>query len=135
MSEGINTTMLFGNLGADPELRHTSGGPVLKMRLATNEVWFDKDKNEKKERTEWHNVTVFGRRAEGLHKVLSKGSRIFVNGRLRTSTYEKDGVKHYFTEIVATDIILAGGARPSTNGFVPRVPQPAAPSASSEAPF
>src|SRR5215813_8869547 len=80
MSEGLNLVTLFGNLGADPELMHTAGGPLLKMRLATTEVYFDKEK-KRQERTEWHTVKMWGRRAEGLSKILGKGSRIFAKGR------------------------------------------------------
>ncbi|MEZ4224196.1 MAG: single-stranded DNA-binding protein [Polyangiaceae bacterium] len=109
MAEGLNRVMLLGNLGADPELRMTSGGQaVLKMRLATSETYFDRNR-VKQERTEWHNVVVWGKRAEALGKFLTKGSRLFVEGGLRTSSYEdRDGNKRYRTEIVANNIILAG---------------------------
>ncbi len=111
MAEGLNKVMLLGNLGADPELRMTSGGQaVLKLRLATSESYMDRNRN-RQERTEWHRVVVWGKRAEALNKILSKGSRIFVEGGLRTSSYEdKDGNKRYTTEIVASEIILAGRA-------------------------
>ena len=80
MAEGLNRVLLLGNLGADPELRMTNGGQsVLKMRLATSESYLDRNR-ERKERTEWHNVVVWGRRAEALSKFLSKGSRLFVVG-------------------------------------------------------
>lgn len=110
--EGLNRVFLLGNLGADPELRVTSGGAaVLKMRLATSESYVDRN-NERKERTEWHNVVVWGRRAEALSKFLSKGARLFVEGGLRTSSYEdREGQKRYRTEIVASKIILAGSKR------------------------
>ena len=110
MAEGLNRVMLLGNLGADPELRMTSGGQaVLKMRLATSETYFDKNR-VKQERTEWHNVVVWGKRAEALGKFLTKGSRLFIEGGLRTSNYEdRDGNKRYRTEIVANNIILSGG--------------------------
>jgi single-strand DNA-binding protein len=107
MGDGLNAVTLFGNLGADPELKRTSAGPVLKLRLATSEVWFDKEQ-QKKTRTEWHSITVFGRRAEGLAKILFKGSRMLVQGRLATSSYEREGQKHQRTEIIATDVCLAG---------------------------
>lgn len=108
MAEGLNRVMLLGNLGADPELRMTSGGQaVLKLRLATSETYLDRNK-VRQERTEWHGVVVWGRRAEALAKILSKGSRIFVEGRISTSSYEKEGQKHYRTEIVANNIILGG---------------------------
>ncbi len=109
MTEGLNRVYLCGNLGADPELRVTPGGQaVLKLRLATNESYLDRN-NVRQERTEWHRVTVWGRRAEALGKILQKGGAIFVEGRLQTSSYEKDGEKRYSTEVVANNIILAGG--------------------------
>lgn len=110
MAEGLNRVMLLGNLGADPELRMTSGGQaVLKLRLATTETYLDKNRS-RQERTEWHNVVIWGKRAEALSKILSKGSRIFVEGGLRTSSYDdRDGNKRYRTEIVSTNILLQGG--------------------------
>lgn len=111
MAEGLNRVMLLGNLGADPELRVTPGGqPVLKLRLATTESYLDKS-NTRQERTEWHSITVWGKRGEALSKILSKGSSIFVEGSIRTSSYEKDGEKRYRTEVVAQNIILSGGRR------------------------
>lgn len=112
--------MLLGNLGADPDLRTTDGGQaILKLRLATSESYLDRN-NERQERTEWHSVTVWGKRGEGLAKILSKGSRIFVEGALRTSSYEKNGEKRYSTEIHAINVILAGDRRES--GESPRQP-------------
>lgn len=110
MSEGLNKCMLIGNLGADGELRFTqSGQAVLNLRLAINETYLDKDKN-RRERVEWVSVTVWGKRAEGLSKILRKGSSIFVEGSLRTSSYDdRDGAKRYKTEVVANNILLAGG--------------------------
>jgi single-strand DNA-binding protein len=132
MSEGLNLVTLFGNLGADPELKATSAGPVLKLRLATNQAWFDKEKQQKQERTEWHNITVFGRRAEGLSKILSKGMRILVQGRLSTSSYEKDGQKREKTEVIADDICLGGGR---SNGALSRPPMVEASVGASDLPF
>jgi single-strand DNA-binding protein len=111
MAEGLNRVMLLGNLGADPELRMTQGGQaVLKIRLATSETYVDKNR-QRQERTEWHSVVIWGKRAEALAKILTKGSRIFVEGGLRTSTYDdRDGNKRYRTEIVASNILLQGGA-------------------------
>lgn len=130
MAEGLNRVMLLGNLGADPELKMTqSGQAVLKLRLATTETYLDKNQ-ARQERTEWHSVTLWGKRGEALAKFLTKGERIFVEGSLRTSSYEKNGEKRYSTEVNATNIILAGrGAgqasadRPATT---PQSPAPAA---------
>jgi single-strand DNA-binding protein len=117
MAEGLNRVMLLGNLGADPELRMTNGGQaVLKLRLATSETYLDRNK-VRQERTEWHSVVVWGKRAEALNKILSKGSRIFIEGGLRTSSYDdREGHKRYKTEVVASNIILAGGARGGGGG-------------------
>lgn len=109
MADGLNRVMLLGNLGADPELKMTgSGQAVLKMRLATTESYLDRNK-VRQEKTEWHNVVLWGKRAEALGKFLTKGSRLFVEGGLRTSSYDdRDGNKRYKTEVVATNVILAG---------------------------
>src|ERR1700690_750704 len=111
MPEGLHRGMLLRNLGADPELRVTPGGqPVLKLRLAANETYMDRN-NVRQERTEWHRVTVWGRRAEALGKILQKGDSLFVEGRLQTSSYEKNGEKRYSTEVVANNIVLPGSGR------------------------
>jgi single-strand DNA-binding protein len=111
MAEGLNRVMLLGNLGADPELRVTPGGQaILKLRLATNESYMDRN-NVRQERTEWHRVTIWGRRAEALGKILTKGDSLFVEGRLQTSSYEKNGEKRYSTEVVANNIVLPGRGR------------------------
>jgi single-strand DNA-binding protein len=111
MADGLNKVMLLGNLGADPELRVTQGGQaILKLRLATTESYLDKN-NTRQERTDWHSVTVWGKRGEALAKILAKGSSLFVEGRIQTSSYEKDGKKQYRTDIVANNIILTGRGR------------------------
>ena len=108
----MNKVILFGNLGADPELRVTPGGTaVLKLRVATTESYKDKQTNAWKERTEWHRVTVWGKRGESLAKILSKGSKVLIEGSLRTSSYEKDGEKRYSTEVNAMDVRLGGKAK------------------------
>lgn len=125
MSEGLNKVLLFGNIGAEPELRQTQGGPMLKLRLATNEVYFDKEK-KKHERVEWHSIRMFGRRAEALSSLLHKGEQVLVDGRLSTSSYEKEGQKHYKTDIVANDVYLTGSRRGlPTNGALPPLRAPA----------
>src|SRR5262245_5925838 len=112
MADGLNRVMLLGNLGADPELRFTQGGQaVLHMRLATTESYLDKDK-VRRERTDWHNVVVWGKRGEALAKILAKGSSLFVEGSLRTSSYDdREGNKRYKTEVIANNILLTGRGR------------------------
>jgi single-strand DNA-binding protein len=107
--DGLNRVMLLGNLGADPELRMTGGGQaVLNLRLATTESYLDKNK-ARQERTEWHNVVVWGKRAEGLNKILKKGDRLFIEGGVRTTSYDdRDGNKRYKTDVVAQNVILNG---------------------------
>jgi len=111
MAEGLNRVMLIGNLGADPDLKfgQSGGDGILKLRVATTESYFDKRSNERKDRTDWHNVTLFGKRGEALSRMLKKGSRIYVEGRIETRSYEKDGQKHYVTDVVALNVILLDG--------------------------
>lgn len=132
MSEGLNRVMLLGNVGADPELRYTASGfPVLNIRLATNESYLDKNRDTQ-ERVEWHNVVIWGARAEGLCRVLSKGDCIFIEGALRTTSYEKDGIKRYRTEVVARELRFTGRRHPPAPQ-VDDVPPPDTPTMS-EAP-
>jgi single-strand DNA-binding protein len=109
MAEGLNRVMLLGSVGQDPELRVlNNGGTVLTIRLATNERV--KVRDEWKEQTEWHSVVVFGSRAEALSRLLSKGSKIFVEGSLQTRSWEdRGGNKRWKTEIKAQKVIFAGG--------------------------
>lgn len=107
---GLNKVMLIGRLGRDPEIRYSQQGTaVVNFPLATNEQWTDKNTGEKQEKTEWHRVVSFGKPAEILEKYLSKGSQVYVEGRLQTRNYEKDGQTHYTTEIVVTDFTFLGG--------------------------
>ena len=106
----INKVILIGRLGRDPELRKTTaGGAVVNFSLATSETWKDKTTGEKQERTEWHRVVVWGRLAEICAEYLTKGSAAYVEGKLRTSTYERDGVKHSKTEVIADEVKFLGG--------------------------
>ena len=113
-SNGLNRAQIFGRIGADPELRFTQGGrAVLNFRVATDESWKDGD-GKVQEHTEWHSVVYWGARAEALNKIIGKGSQVLVEGRLRTSSWEKDGQKHWKTEIHGDDIKL--GASPKGAG-------------------
>jgi single-strand DNA-binding protein len=118
MAEGLNRVTLIGNLGQDPELRYTqSNQGVLSLRIATTESYFDNTTKERKERTEWHSVVIWGKRGEALSKILSKGSRICIEGRLQTRTWEdKTGSKRYSTEVVANNVILLGGRNEAGGG-------------------
>ncbi len=108
MSRGVNKVILIGHLGADPEVRYTANGTaVAKLRLATSETYTDKSGN-RQEMTEWHNVTAWGKLAEICGQYLAKGRLVYIEGRLRTTSYEKDGVKRYTTEIVARDMAMLG---------------------------
>lgn len=108
MTDGLNRATLLGNLGADPELRITPGGQaVCRIRLATGYSYLDKN-NVRQETTEWHTLSIWGRRGEALAKLLKKGDRIYLEGRLRTAEYEKDGQKHWSTEVVVERAVLCG---------------------------
>jgi single-strand DNA-binding protein len=100
----INKAIIYGNLTRDPEMKALpSGQNVTSMSIATNRTWNDKD-GKKQEATEYHNVVVFGKQAENCAKYLTKGSGAYVEGRLQTRSWEKDGVKQYRTEIVAETV-------------------------------
>jgi single-strand DNA-binding protein len=138
MTDGINKVLLLGNLGDDPELRSTATGQaLLRMRVATTESFLDANK-QRRERTEWHTVVLWGKRAEPLSKILQKGSRVLIEGRIHTSSYEKDGTKRTTTEVVADDLWLAGDARRAPGVRVappPPLPVSPPPSAADDVPF
>ena len=117
MARGINKVILIGNLGRDPETRYTQGGsPVTNFSVATSESWRDKQSGDQQERTEWHNVVCFARLAEIAGEYLKKGSKVYIEGSLRTSDWERDGQKHYRTEVIARDMQMLdsrGGAAPT----------------------
>jgi len=117
MAGGVNKVILVGYLGADPDMRYTpSGQGVCELRLATSESWNDKN-GQRQERTEWHRIVVWGKRAEVCSKYLAKGRQVFVEGRIQTRNYDdKDGNKRYITEIIANDVQFLGGGSKEGGG-------------------
>ncbi len=106
-AKGLNKVMLIGRLGKDPDVKYTQSGlAIVNFTLATNEDWPDKATGERKERTEWHNIVVFGKLGEICGKYLSKGKQVYVEGRIQTRSWEQDGTTRYKTEIVATDMLM-----------------------------
>jgi single-strand DNA-binding protein len=107
---GVNKVIIVGRLGRDPEVRYTPDGTaVTNLSVATSLEWKDKKTGEKKGKTEWHRVVVFRKLAELCGEYLSKGRQVYVDGRLQTRSWEKDGQTHYTTEIVANDVQFLGG--------------------------
>jgi single-strand DNA-binding protein len=107
---GVNKVILVGNLGQDPEIRYMSDGTaVTTFRIATSETWKDKQSGEKKEQTEWHRIVAWRRLGEICGEYLSKGSQVYVEGKLQTRSWEKDGVTRYTTEIVASTVQFLSG--------------------------
>lgn len=109
--KGVNKVILVGNLGKDPEVKYTpQGTPVAKFTLATGDRFKDKDGNWQ-DRTEWHNITAWSRTAEIVGEYLKKGSKVYIEGSLRTHSWEdkQTGQKKYMTEIVVNDLVLLGG--------------------------
>jgi single-strand DNA-binding protein len=104
-SRGVNKVILVGNIGKDPETRYLpSGGAVTNVTLATSETWKDKNTGQPQEKTEWHRVVFFNRLAEVVNEYVRKGSKLYIEGSLRTRSWEQDGVTRYATEIVANEM-------------------------------
>jgi len=105
----MNKAILIGNLGRDPEISYTPGGmTIAKFSLATSERRKNKNTGEMKEHTDWHRITVFGRLAEICKDCLSKGRQVCIEGRIQTNSWEKDGIKRYTTEIIASKMKMLG---------------------------
>jgi single-strand DNA-binding protein len=133
--KSVNKVILIGNLGKDPEVKYTpQGTPVAKLTLATNERYKDKG-GEWQDRTEWHNVVLWQRLAEIAGEYLKKGSKVYIEGRLQTRSWDdkQTNQKRYMTEVVANDLVLLGGrgeggesARGAAagNSFDQRTPEP-----------
>ena len=117
MARGINKVILIGNLGADPEVRYTpNGNAVVSVNLATSSAWKDKQTGELQERTEWHRVVFFNRLAEIVSEYLHKGSKLYIEGSLRTRKWiDKNNVERYTTEIIANEMQMLDGRGASQN--------------------
>ncbi len=114
---GVNKVIIIGRLGKDPEIKYTGAGtPVCQLSVATSREWKNKDTDEKESETEWHRVTVWGKSAEHCNNYLSKGRQVYVEGRLRTSSYEQDGVKKWSTEIVSEIVQFLGDRNDKSEG-------------------
>jgi single-strand DNA-binding protein len=145
MARGVNKVILVGTCGQDPEVRHLpNGNAVTNLSLATSEQWTDKQTGQKVEKTEWHRVSLFGKVAEIAGEYLRKGSQVYIEGKLQTREWEKDGIKRYTTEIVVDmqgTLQLLGGrlqaaqqGQISDSGYQHSSPRPhAAPQAQREA--
>jgi single-strand DNA-binding protein len=104
-TRGVNKVILVGNVGKDPEVKYTaSGSAIANISIATSESWKDKNTGKLEEKTEWHRVVFFGKLAEIVGEYVRKGSKVYVEGALRTREWEKDGSKHYTTEVVAAEM-------------------------------
>jgi len=130
----VNKAIIVGNLGKDPEVRFTPDGrAVARFSVATTERWTDQQ-GQRQERTEWHNVVVWGKQAETCGQYLSKGRQVFVEGSIRSRSYDdKTGAKRYITEIIARDVRFLGGGgggagRVSDQGFTAPPGEEASPS-------
>ena len=129
MARGINKVILVGNLGNDPDVKYTQGGmAIATLSVATTSSRKDRDGNFQ-EKTEWHRVKLFGKTAEVAGEYLKKGRQVYIEGRLEYGSYEKDGVKHYTTDIIGDDMQMLGGGdgQRSGGGYGEDRPQRSAP--------
>ncbi len=120
MARGVNKVILVGNLGNDPDVKYTQGGmAITTLSLATTSVRKDRDGNQQ-EKTEWHRVKLFGKLGEIAGEYLRKGRAVYIEGRIEYGSYEKDGVKHYTTDIVADEMQMLGGGGEGGGDRAPR---------------
>lgn len=116
-SRGVNKVILVGNCGGDPELRYTgAGAAIANVTLATSEVWKDKNTGQPQEKTEWHRVVFFNQLAEIVGEYVKKGSKLYIEGKLQTRSWEQDGVKRYATEIVAGEMQMLDSRTGNSGG-------------------
>jgi single-strand DNA-binding protein len=134
---GVNKVILIGHLGSDPEMRYTASGIAMaRFNLATSESYTDKD-GTRQDKTEWHRIIVWRKLAEICGQYLSKGKLVYIEGRLRTNAWEKDGVKRYTTEIEAREMqmLSSSGERPPKEFEEPFPPPPGGPAEEDDFPF
>lgn len=106
---GVNKVILVGNIGQDPEVRYMpNGNAVASLSLATSETWKDKNTGQEQSKTEWHRIVFFNRLAEVVGEYVKKGAKLYVEGSLRTRSWEQDGITRYATEIVASEMQMLG---------------------------
>lgn len=138
MARGVNKVILVGTIGQDPEVKFlTNGNAVCNLSIATSEQWKDKQSGEKKEKTEWHRVVMFGKVAEIAGEYCRKGSQVYIEGKLETREWEKDGVKRYTTEIkvdMQGTMQLLGGKPADGGNAAPRAQQQSRPAPQQAAP-
>ncbi|MEP1096193.1 MAG: single-stranded DNA-binding protein [Cyclobacteriaceae bacterium] len=114
---GVNKVILVGRLGKDPEVRHLeNGATVANFSMATSETYKDRNTGEKRETTEWHNIVLWRGLAEVVEKYVKKGDMIYIEGKLKTRSWEKDGVTRYTTEVVGDNMTMLGGGSNSSGG-------------------
>jgi single-strand DNA-binding protein len=124
MGYSVNKATVLGNVGKDPEYKVISTGSALcKFSVATTEKYKNRE-DEMVEQTEWHNIEIWGKLADIANQYLRKGNKVYIEGRIKTDTYEKDGITRYSTKIVATDMVLLSGKDSSDSGsYAPRPAQ------------
>ncbi len=128
MSKGVNKVIIIGNLGGDPETKYLpNGDAVTNLTVATSESWKDKTTGQQQEKTEWHRVVAFRRLAEIMGEYLKKGSKVYIEGKLQTRMWEKDGQKHYATEIVANNMQMLDSREGQSQQAPQQAPQQSAP--------
>ena len=127
-SRGVNKVILVGNVGNDPEVRYMpNGNAVANISIATSDTWKDKTTGDQQEKTEWHRVVFFNRLAEIVEQYVKKGSKLYIEGRLQTRSWEQDGVKKYATDIIANEMQMLDSRGGSSDSYAPKQAQSAPP--------
>ena len=126
MSRGVNKAIIIGNVGQEPETKYLpNGSAVTNITVATTQAWKDKETGQQNERTEWHRIVFYRRLAEIAGEYLKKGSKVYIEGELRTRQWERDGQKHYSTEIIASEMQMLDSRGDSGAGSQESAPQQA----------